>query len=71
MENDLFDWDSWDGDHECMTYYNVVLKVPVDLYLPGEKFSAAQISFETSTLQLYRKDEIVAEVKLKLVVVEA
>lgn len=43
MEQELFDWDGWDGDPECMIFYNAVLKVSVGKYATGTKFDSALI----------------------------
>jgi len=44
MERELFDWDSCDGDTECMTFYDVVLKVPVGEYGVGTRFDSAIVT---------------------------
>ena len=44
METELFSWDGWDGDHECMVFYNVTLKVPVGDIPAGTKFDSAVIN---------------------------
>lgn len=43
MERDLFSWSGWDGDPECMIFYNPVLKVPIGDFDPGYTFSSAAI----------------------------
>lgn len=52
MEKQLFDWDGWDGDQECMTFYNPVLKVRIGKHSVGIKFDSATILFAKSKLQL-------------------
>lgn len=52
LETQLFSWAGWDGDHECMTFYNPVLKVQIGKYPPGTKFDSATILFDKSILQL-------------------
>lgn len=43
METELFDWEDWDGDHDCMIFYNVTLKVQIGEFPPGTKFNRADI----------------------------
>lgn len=52
IETQLFSWRGWDGDHECMTYYNPILKVQIGKYPPGTKFDSATILFDKGILQL-------------------
>ena len=52
LETQLFNWDGWDGDHECMTYYNPILKVQIGKHPPGTKFDSATILFDKGVLQL-------------------
>lgn len=54
MEKLLFSWGGWDGDVEMMSFYNVVLKVKIGEYQPGEIFSSAFISYLNGELSLYR-----------------
>lgn len=53
MEKELFDWDGWDGDPECMTFYKVVLKKPIGEHPIGAEFSCATILMEQGIVQLY------------------
>jgi hypothetical protein len=57
LEDQVFEWDGWDGDHECMIYYKVILKVQVGKYLPGTPFDSATIMFDTGILQLVNHGE--------------
>ncbi len=41
MERELFDWEGWDGETDCMTFYEPVLKVQIGDYPPGTKFDHA------------------------------
>lgn len=52
LENQLFKWKEWDGDHECMVYYNPVLKVQIGKHPAGTKFDSASILFDKGVLQL-------------------
>lgn len=53
LERQLFDWTGWDGDIECMTFYNCTLKVPIGPYKIGDKFSGISILWVKSLLQIY------------------
>lgn len=52
MEKQLFDWFGWDGDHECMTFYDVTLKIQIGSHEPGTKFNHAFIMWQEGILQL-------------------
>ncbi len=52
LEHQLFEWKDWDGDHECMIYYNPVLKVQIGKFPAGTKFDTAAIMFDQAVLQL-------------------
>ena len=43
MERELFSWKGWDGEPECMTFYDVVLKKQIGEFPPGTKFDGATI----------------------------
>jgi len=43
MEKELFEWSEWDGDAECMTFYEPVLLVQIGKFPPGTKFDSATI----------------------------
>jgi hypothetical protein len=43
IERELFDWDGWDGEPECMTFYNPVLKVDIGKWSAGSQFDYAII----------------------------
>lgn len=79
LETQIFDWDGWDGDHDCMIFYKVKLKVPVGKFPVGTKFDTATILFDKSILQLcnhepvnekFGKTRIEGEYRLKLSVGE-
>jgi len=79
LETQLFSWDGWDGDHECMIFYNPILKVQIGKHPPGTKFDHATILFDKSILQLSNNGPMVnnlarviynAEYKLKLTIGE-
>lgn len=79
LENQLFAWKNWDGDHECMIYYNPVLKVQIGKHPVGTKFDCATILFDKGVLQLFNNGPMVdgyaarnyvAEYKLNLTVGE-
>lgn len=52
LETQLFSWSGWDGDHECMIYYDPILKVQIGKHPAGTKFDNAVILFDKSVLQL-------------------
>jgi len=58
LEQQLFTWDSWDGDQEMMIYYNVVLVDTLLDHPKGNQFDSAIIHFTTSKLELRRGGEI-------------
>ncbi len=72
LETQLFSWDGWDGDHECMIFYKPILKVQIGKYPPGTKFDSATILFDKSILQFYDAtgEKPLAEYKLNLTVGE-
>lgn len=43
IENSLFTWDGWDGDHECMVFYEVELTRDIGEFKKGTKFNSAII----------------------------
>jgi hypothetical protein len=51
LECQLFSWTGWDGDPECLTFYEPILKVQIGKYPPGTKFDLATILFDKSLLQ--------------------
>lgn len=61
MEKVLFDWSGWDGDHECMNFYDVVLKQDIGPYKIGTKFSGATIDAIKGILQFFENEKMVAE----------
>lgn len=56
MERELFTWSGWDGDMECMTFYDAVLIKQIGKFPVGTKFDSATIlqgnSFQSGVLQL-------------------
>lgn len=70
LERQLFDWDGWDGDLECMVYYNPVLKVQIGNFPPETKFNHVVMMFAKSLLRLYYNDLEYYEYKLSLSVSE-
>lgn len=83
LECQLFSWDGWDGDHECMTFYDPILKVQIGKFPAGTKFDFATILFDKGVLQLgnhgpeqtdghhkFRETVYTAEYNLKLTVAE-
>jgi hypothetical protein len=72
MERELFDWDGWDGDHDAMIFYNVILKQDIGEYKAGQTFNSACINFEKGQLSFYDSDvggTELARFQLKLQVV--
>jgi len=59
VEKQLFDFDGWDGDHECMIYYDPTLKVQIGEHPIGSKFSQAIIMFDKGVLQLTKSGEMI------------
>ncbi len=57
VERQLFSWESWDGDQQCMQFYDVELKIRIGDHQPGSKFELAAIEFETGKLHLYPEAE--------------
>jgi hypothetical protein len=57
MERELFDWTDWDGDSDCMTFYNAVLKKQIGSYPVGTKFDGANVMWDKGLLQFYRLGE--------------
>ncbi len=51
MENQLFSWNGWDGDMECMIFYNPILKVQIGKHTAGTKFDSAVVMFDKGILQ--------------------
>jgi hypothetical protein len=43
MEAGLFQFDGWDGEIECMTFYDAVLKADIGPHKIGERFDSAVI----------------------------
>jgi hypothetical protein len=52
IEREFFDWDGWDGDAECMMFYNPVLKAQVGKYPAGTKFAVAFVINSTNGCKL-------------------
>lgn len=61
LEQELFSWSGWDGDPECMIFYDAVLVVPIGEYQVGTKFDCAIISVNDNgtVLQLSNKGQLV------------
>lgn len=57
MENEIFDFESLDGNVEQMKYWDITLKQNVGEYQNGSKFDVATINFDTGHLSLYRVSE--------------
>lgn len=79
LETQLFSWDGWDGDQECMTFYDPILKVQIGKHPPGTKFDCATILWIKGKLQLINHGPVVdghadsiytAEYNLKLTVAD-
>lgn len=68
MERELFDYDGWDGDPECMIFYSPTLKVQIGTYAPGTKFQSAAITQlekeDYGKLEFYEEEKVVATFKL-------
>lgn len=52
LETQLFSWRGWDGDQECMTFYEPILKVQIGKHPVGTKFDNATILWTKGILQL-------------------
>ncbi len=60
LEQELFTWSGWDGDPECMIFYDATLIVPIGKFPVGTKFDWAIISVgkdDDTVLQLNDKGE--------------
>jgi hypothetical protein len=60
IESELFEYDGWDGEPECMIFYKVKLKVPIGNYPSGTEFDSATIlngDTHDCILQLSNRDE--------------
>lgn len=68
MERQLFDWSGWDGETDCMIFYDPVLKVQIGEHPVGTKFSSAAIVQKPEegkgVLQLWKDDENYDEYEL-------
>lgn len=51
LETQLFSWDGWDGDQECMMFYDPILKVQIGKHPVGTKFDCATILWTDGKLQ--------------------
>lgn len=73
IEQGLFTWGDWDGDHQGMTFYAVVLVAPVGPFPAGKRFHRVHMDYATSsmTLYLFDQDEPVGRFALSLTVGEA
>lgn len=81
MERQLFDYEDWDGEFDCMIFYNITLKKQIGPYEIGTKFDSAMLMYDEGILQLCRTKDIrgekdfkevkvVSECKLELTVTE-
>jgi hypothetical protein len=52
LETQLFSWQGWDGDQECMTFYKPILKVQIGKHPVGTQFDSATILWTEGKLQL-------------------
>jgi len=67
MENDLFDWEDWDLSDTCQfTFCDITLKVKIDNFEPGTKFSTAIIDTERGALELWPSPEGIVAYRYKL-----
>jgi hypothetical protein len=59
LEMQLFDWEDWDGDQECIVFSPITLKVPIGKFPAGTKFDSATILYTKAILQLtnFEKEE--------------
>jgi hypothetical protein len=59
LENQLFEWEDWDGDQECMTFSPAILKVPIGKFPVGTRFDSATILYTKSIIQFsnFEKEE--------------
>ncbi len=51
IETQLFSWTDWDGDQECMVFYNPILKTKIGKHERDTKFDSATILWNESKLQ--------------------
>lgn len=75
MERELFSWTGWDGDMECMTFYNPTLKQQIGNFPAGTKFKLANLMWDKGILQFCNygepkgdmiPNEVVGEFKVHL-----
>ncbi len=80
MEQELFTWTEWDGEPDCMTFYNVELLKPIGKFPKGTKFNSAVImqggSVVGGILQLFDRESsnklvLMGEFKLHYIVGDA
>lgn len=56
MEQELFDYkNGWDGDQECMVFYNCQLKVQIGDYAPGTVIDSICIC--NGVLQFFKHEQ--------------
>lgn len=66
METQIFDWEEWDGDSECMIFYNCTMKVDIGGYASiGDKFDCIQIDNVKGVMSIQNGGE--SEFSFKLV----
>jgi hypothetical protein len=70
MEKELFDWQSWDGEPECMQFNYCTLKQQIGNYVIGSMIAHITVSYETGKMEFFdgNVEKPFATFKLGLVV---
>lgn len=66
MESELFTYDGWDGDPECMIYYQPLLTVDIGAYPMGTRFDSACICHDKGILEFYGDSGEIPAVRFRL-----
>lgn len=53
IEKSLFTWESWDGDMECMTFYDAVLATPIGSFPAGTRVPHIDMDYAHSRMILH------------------
>lgn len=70
MERELFSWTGWDGEPECMFFYEPILKVQIGDFPVGTKFNSACIlqNDTSNILEFYNEGKDVATFEIHMTV---
>ncbi len=72
IENELFEWDSWDegAEHMQIIFNDIVLNKDIGIYKKGTMFKWCQLDFNTSSI-LFGNEDPMGSYKLNLSVGDA